>query len=144
MKRIFSFFLLFVLILQGCAVGDFADITPTPDVIESISFQRTNIDEKKQYTYFEKKLTEPEEIKDFCKKLDKVKFVGIDPIKFSSVDYLIIFEGPRQHKLLVCQDEIIYDGIAYKINNGSLNDTISHLYDKLPQQEQPTSSKLFK
>ena len=145
MKRFCSLFLLLlILILHGCAVNNFADITPAPDAIESICFQRTNIDKKNQYTYFEKTLTEPEDIKNFCNKLDKVKVIGIDPIKFSSVDYLIIFEGPRQHKLLVCQNEIIYDGIAYKINSGSLNDAISHIYNKLPQQEQPATSKLFK
>ncbi len=144
MKRFCLFFLIFVLMLGGCAKGDFADVTPSPDAIDSISFQRTNIDENNNYTYFEKTLTTADDIKGFCVDLDKVKFVKIDPVKFSSVDYLIVFEGPKQHKLMVSGDEIIYDGLAYKINNGSLNDAISRLYNDLPQQEQSATSKLFR
>jgi len=132
------------LLLAGCANGNYANVTPSLDAIESVSFQRTNIDEEKKYTYFEKTLTKAEDIEAFCAKIDRLKFVEIDPVKFSSVDYLIVFEGTMQHKLMVSGDEIIYDGLAYNIEKGSLKDAISHIYDGLVQQEYSTSSKLFR
>ena len=144
MKRICCCLLIFCLLFGGCAKGDFADVTPSLDAIDSVSFQRTNIDESNKYTYFEKSLTEPDEIKEFCEALDKVRFVEIDPVKFSSVDYLIVFEGKRQRKLMISGDEIIYDGLAYKIDKGSLNDSITRLYNDIPQQESAAESKLFR
>ena len=89
-------------------------------------------------------MTTSEEIKKFCESLDKVHFVSIDPVKFSSVDYLIVFEGKRQHKLMVSGDEIIYDGLAYKIDKGSLNDAITRLYNSISIQESVATSKLFR
>ena len=144
MKRICCCLLIICLFLGGCAKGNFADVTPVLDAIESVSFQRTNIDKNNQYTYFEKNLTTSEEIEKFCESLDKVHFVSIDPVKFSSVDYLIVFEGKRQHKLMVSGDEIIYDGLAYKIDKGSLNDAITRLYNNISIQESVATSKLFR
>lgn len=144
MKRFCSLLLIVVLLLAGCAEGNYANVTPSLDAIDSISFQRTNVDEENEYTYFEKTLTEADDIEAFCTKIDKLKFVEIDPIKFSSVDYLIVFEGAMQHKLMVSGDEIIYDGLAYKIEKGSLKDAISNIYDGLTQQEHSAASKLFR
>lgn len=130
-------------LMYGCQQKKYADVTPDLTAIESVSFQRTNIDENNQYTYYEKAISDAKEIEHFCKKLDKVHFVRIDPVEFTSVDYLIVFEGKLDHKLMISGNEIIYDGLAYQLEKGDLKDFITDLYDELEQQEKLTDSKLF-
>ena len=128
----------------GCACENYADVTPTLDAIESVCFQRTNVDENNAYTYFEKNLTDVTQIEAFCAKIDKIKFEKIDPVKFTSADYLIVFEGKKDHKLMVSGDQIIYDGQAYKVKKDGLQDMIAEIYGGIEQQETAAQSKLFK
>lgn len=143
MKRAIALILIIACCLGGCAKGNFADVTPPIEVIEGVVIQRTNIDEDNNYTYFEKSLSATDEIEKFCNDLDKLKFVAIDPIKFSSIDYFIYFQGKKSHKLVVLKDAIIYDGLAYKIKKGDPVQKISALYDALPYDEIKTTSKIF-
>ena len=143
MKRLIAL-LCIVFLLGGCTKMNFKDVTPSLDAIDSIFFQRTNIDENQQYTYYEIQLTDSKEIASFCAKLDEVEFVEIEPVEFTSVDYLIVFEGKKKHKLMMSGDEIIYDGRAYKIYGSTLKNEMDALYGDLPQEESLTDSKLFK
>ena len=146
MKRIGAFLLLCALVccLFGCTQGNYADVTPNCDAIQNICFQRTNIDENDVYTYFEKNIAEKSEVESLCASLDKIKFVKIDPVKFSSADYLIVFEGKKTHKLMVSKNQIIYDGLAYEAVGGKLTETLDKIYGKFSQQEVAADSKLFK
>ena len=128
----------------GCTARNYADVTPTLDAIENVCFQRTNVDENNAYTYFEKNLADEAQIKAFCTKIDKIKFEKIDPVKFTSADYLIVFEGKKDHKLMISGDQIIYDGQAYKIQKDGLQDKIAEIYNGIEQQETAAQSKLFK
>lgn len=143
MKRVVLLILIVACFLGGCSKSDFADVTPPSQAIESIVIQRTNIDEDNNYTYFEKSLSDPAEIEKFCSDLDKLKFVAIDPIKFSSIDYFIYFQGQKSHKLVVLKDAIVYDGLAYKLNKGDPIQKIAALYDELPYDEVKTTTKIF-
>ncbi len=144
-KRIVSIVVIGLLLvaLSGCKSTKKYDVTPSLDAIESISFQRTNIDENNQYTYFEKNIEEADAIQEFCKKLDKISLLKIDPIEFSSVDYLIVFQGKLDHKLMICQNKVIYDGQAYEAKNGDLLKDIAQIYNKVVGDETPAQSKLF-
>lgn len=144
MKRIVAICLIFVLLCAGCAPKNRVDITPKTDAIQKITVQRTNVDADGKYTYFEKIIETPEEIASFCKKIDKIDFDSIDPVEFSSVDYLIIFDCGKRHKLLVNKDEIIYDGLAYKSTKGKLVDNISELYNQIEAEEASAVSQIFK
>ena len=48
-----------------------------------------------------------------------------------------------KHKIFFLDDEIIYDGRAYKSVKGSLKNKMTNLYDSLSQAEQDATSKLF-
>ena len=143
MKKIVAVVFCAALLLGGCAEVKLSDVTPTLDAIETIYIQRTNIDENGEYTYFEKIITDADKIEAFCKKVDKLKFVKIDPVEFNSVDYLIFYEGKKNHKILFSGDQIIYDGKANKIYKGNLTEQISKLYNELPDTETPAVSKIF-
>lgn len=142
MKRIISV-LLCCLMLSSCSAGNYKDVTPSLDVIESVCIQRTNIDDNGEYTYFEKILTQKEDIEAFCKSLDKLKFVSIDPVEFTSADFLIIFEGKIDRKMILSGDEIIYDGLAYKLENGSLVDFFGEIYAGIELEEGSAESRIF-
>lgn len=143
MKRFAIYIILFVMILSGCASGEYADVTPLPDAVDSIAVQKTCVDEENNYTYMEKLIEETEAIESFCKQLDKIRFVETEPLEFSSVDYLIVFQGPKKRKLLLSGDEIIYDGRAYKSVKGTLKETMAEIYNSLSLEEKLTDSKLF-
>lgn len=130
-------------VLCSCTNSEFSDITPIPDAVESIVFQRTNVDKDGNYTYFEKTIVEKEQMESFLNNIDSFRFVSVEPIKFSSVDYLIIFQGGRTHKLVLSGDLAVYDGLAYKIDKGDLSDKFSELYTSLSQEEKQTTSKIF-
>ena len=142
MKKFISI-LLCCLMLCSCSSGNYKDVTPSLKVIESVCIQRTNIGDDGAYTYFEKILSNKEDIEDFCKSLDKLKFVRIDPVEFTSADYLIVFEGKKDRKMILSGDEIIYDGLAYKLESGSLVDSVSEIYESISLQESRADSRLF-
>lgn len=146
MKKCTCILLITVMLFSLCACdsAEYADVTPRTDVIEGICIQRTNIDEAGQYSYFEKNIEEAQQITEFCKSIDKIKFVEIDPQKFNSVDFLIVFEGKKEHKMMISGNKIIYDGLAYEIKNGELVSKISEIYSALSQQESKAVSKLFR
>ncbi len=143
MKKTILLIFIMLCVLCSCTNSEFSDITPLPDAVESIVFQRTNVDKDGNYTYFEKTIVEKEQIESFLNKIDSLRLVSIEPIKFSSVDYLIIFQGGGTHKLVVCEDLAVYDGLAYKINKGDLSEKIFELYTSLSEEEKQTTSKIF-
>lgn len=142
MKRFISI-LLCCLMLCSCSSANYKDVTPSLETIRSVCIQRTKISDKGEYTYFEKILSSEEDIKEFCKNLDKLKFVRIDPVEFNSADYLIIFEGKKDRKIILSGDEIIYDGLAYKIESGSLVDSVGEIYEGITLEESSADSRLF-
>ncbi len=143
MKRIVPVFLILLCFLSGCSKTEFSDITPLPEAVDGIVIQRTNIDQDGNYTYFEKNIDDPEKIGEFCDKIDDFQFLAIEPVKFSSVDYLVVYQGKKSHKLVFSEDVAIYDGLAYKINKGDLSEKFSELYDSLAGDEVKTTSKIF-
>ncbi len=154
MKRFCILFLSCVLLFGGCSNVKYADVTPDLKAIEGVCFQRTNVDENNTYTYFEKTLSDPDEIVSFCKKIDKIKLETTEPTKFSSVDYLIVFQGKKEHKLYISGNEVIYDGLAYKLSGLSDEEQVAKpsklglkfqkIYEDMQQQESAAQSKLFK
>lgn len=146
MKKLIVSLLIFscVFCLFGCRKRNQINITPNPKAVDKISFQRTNIDENNEYTYFEKSIDEAGQIAKFCSKLDRLAFETKEPTEFTSVDYLIVFEGANRHKLLVSKNDVIYDGIAYECKNKDLISYISKLYRNANSEEVKTESKLFK
>ena len=143
MKKTIFLLIIMLCVLCSCTNSEFSDITPIPDAVESIVFQRTNVDKDGNYTYFEKTIVEKEQMESFLNNIDSFRFVSVEPIKFSSVDYLIIFQGGRTHKLVLSGDLAVYDGLAYKIDKGDLSDKFSELYTSLSQEEKQTTSKIF-
>lgn len=144
MKRFLFLLVAAVLILGGCEKVDYSDVTPTLNAIETIYIQRTNIDENNEYTYYEKVIDDAAQIEAFCARIDKLGFVSIDPIEFNSVDYLIVFAGPKNHKILFSGDQIIYDGKANQLHKGTLIDKIGSIYAQIETQEVLAESRLFR
>lgn len=145
MKRVVTFLIIAasLLTITACDGGQYKDVTPSPDAVDTVYMQKTVIEGENKYTYKEKKIDQSDEIVSFLKKLDEIRFEEIEPVEFSKVDFLIVFDGKKKHKMLFLDDEIIYDGRAYKSVKGSLKKTVSKLYDALEGSELDTTSKLF-
>ncbi len=142
-KIVFSLLAVFALIVTGCAKQAGPNVTPQQSTIQKIYFQKTVIDEKGNYTYKEKEIEDPSAIGKLCSAIEALPVEAEDPVKYSEVDYLIVFECGKRHKLMVLKNEIIYDGVAYRSVKGSLGEAIADLYDGLAAEEKETSSKLF-
>lgn len=145
MKRVVTFLIIAasLLTLNACDGGQYKDVTPSPNTVDAVYIQKTIIEDEKKYTYKEKKIDQSDEIVSFLKKMDEIRFEEIEPVEFSKVDFLIVFDGKKKHKMLFLGDEIIYDGRAYKSVRGNLKKTVSKLYDALEGSELDATSKLF-
>ena len=145
MKKILIFCICaFVLLsIAGCSASSGPAVTPQEDTIQKIYFQKTNIDEQKNYTYTEKEITDAKMIRNFCKAINSLTLQEEDPLKYSDVEYLVVFECGKRHKLMILKEDIIYDGATYKSVKGNLRETFSALFDGLAVEEKKTTSKLF-
>ncbi|MBQ6947078.1 MAG: hypothetical protein IJN42_03435 [Clostridia bacterium] len=144
MKKSIALLLILVLIFCcACDSAEYADVTPRVEFVEGVCIQRTNVEDGK-YTYFEKKIDDPALIAGFCEQIDHLNFSKIDPQKFSSADFLIIYEGKKEHKMYVSGNKIMYNDLAYEAVSGDLIKKISELYNKIDQQETAAESRLFK
>ncbi len=142
--RLFCIVLCGLMLLCGCNWNKKAtELTPTRSAVQSIVIQKTYKDQDGGVIYRQKVIKDEQDITDIIQKLDAVSVEKQSAVEYSYVDYLVLFEGPKDHRLLVSGEYYIYDGTAYTVKQNKNKTVVADLYDKLNYTEEETTSRLF-
>lgn len=147
MKKIVCLLCVVVLsfsMLCGCKWGkNVTELTPNRSAVQSIIIQKTYKNDDGKICYRQKVIDKDEDIDAIIKKLDSVGVERQEAVEYSYVDYLVLFEGPKDHRLVVSKDYYIYDGTAYTVTREKNKTVVANLYNTLNYTEEEASSRLF-
>ena len=139
MKRIVLIALTLVLMLLCCSCAK--KTTPTikinSDNVNSVVFKSNTDSGCKQ-----KLITEKTDIKNICSWLKSIKLTKHSAIEIptSEVSYIIEINGKADHKIIVMDEFLIYDSVAYTFNKKTDLNSVEQKYNLFAYKE--TDSEL--
>lgn len=149
LKRFFSIFFVFVLILSftGCAYKTRPAIQIKHDSVKSIDYKRTDFmtNSPDERNYYLKTVTESEDIEVILDWIDGLKLEKHDAIEVPTekVEYVITLNGIKNHTIVFFDNYVIYDAAVFTYLDSTQSKQVSEYYNMLNYAEQPTELDLI-
>ncbi len=150
MKKSFfmaGFVLLFAVMLFGCAKKTRPMLDIKKESVTSIEFKKTcyKEDEPDYREYVSKTVTEREDLDTLINwaqslKLEKQNAIEV-PVE--RVEYVIILNGVKEHRLIFLDDYIVYDTVAFVYANPSQKEQVKEKYNLLNYEEKAAKLDLM-
>ena len=150
MKKSFfmaGFVFLFAVILFGCAKKTRPMLDIKKESVTSIEFKKTcyKEDEPDYREYVSKTVTEREDLDTLINwaqslKLEKQNAIEV-PVE--RVEYVIILNGVKEHRLIFLDDYIVYDTVAFVYANPSQKEQVKEKYNLLNYEEKAAKLDLM-
>ena len=141
MKRLMAFLLAFITIfaVSSCEQKVSPELRIKVESIESIDFKKTYFkdDLSDPRDYKQKSVTDKDDIKEIVDWLVGLSITKHDAIEIpvERVNYVIMLNGKKTHKVIFMDNYIIYDSQAYTFDNKSDIDSVKNKYNLLGYTE---------
>lgn len=141
MKRIAAAAAIAVMLLSlvGCAEKTRAALDIKRESVSSVEFKRTcySDDEPEFRAYVSKKVTEASDIDKLIAwatdlRLTKQKAIEI-PVE--NVEFVMVLNGTKEHKLIFMGDYVIFDAVAYTYDRAQDKSLVREKYNMLNYEE---------
>ncbi len=148
MRRLFACVLAVVLVTSsGCSFEVQKDTFNIPsEMVGSIELQKEYKNDKDESYFLSKVVDERADIEEICemiKSLPVARASSEEPNPIRTINLIVIIKGEKEHRLIVNQDLVFYDKVAYNYKNADTFDSLMNLYDRLEYTENETEAKPF-
>ncbi len=139
--------LMALVIFAGCTEKQRPVLQINNESVTSIEFKKTcySDEDPDSRSYVSKTVTEKDDINqiiDWAKSLPLVRHDAIE-IPVEQVDYVIVLNGVKQHKLIFLDDYVVLDTTAFIYENPDSKSEISEKYNLLNYEETETQLELI-
>lgn len=147
-KRIVLLAVALLLTLSGCNFKVDRDTFYLPqEDVKSVELQREYLYEEEGGSYYRHKVvTNQEDLRMICEKIRSLPVRRISsqtprPIKEFSM--IIIISGKREHHLVLNEESVFYDQIAYEYKDSGVYEAFIELYNNLGYAEEDAEPDRF-
>ena len=150
MKKIISVIsiLMIALCLFSCARKTKPPFVIKHESVESVDFKRTvySADDPSVRSYVQKSVTAKEDVEDVLCWIEKLKLEKHDAIEvpIEKVQYVIVLNGIKDHKLVFMDQYVVYDSTAYTYKDSSQMSEVANKYNLLNYEQKDTKLDLIK
>ncbi len=141
------FIIIIVLNVFSCTYKTSPDIDIKLESVQSIDFKRTAFSTETPFgrDYFVKSVTDANDVKALLEWIEGLKLEKQQAIEIptENVEYLMILNGVKNHKLIFFDNYVVYDSIAYTYENQSKITEVSKMYNMLNYEEKSTELNIL-
>ncbi len=147
-KKVFLAAMLAVLmIFTGCAEKQRPVLQINNESVTSIEFKKTCVSQQDPdaRTYVSKTVTEKQDVDELIEWAKSLKLKKQDAIEIpvEQVDYVIVLNGVKEHKLIFLNEYVVLDTTAYTYENPDDKSQASEKYNLLNYEETETQLNLM-